>query len=799
MKISLEWLSEFITWTETDPQIIADRLTLCTAEVEEIEEQGALLRDCCVGKILQLSKHPDADRLSVVEVETDRGKKTIVCGGTNLREGMLVAVAHPGATVRHGAELVKLQLVKIRGVQSEGMLCAAEELDLAELFPTRPEDGERPVIDLEKCEMRNAKCEMGAPLREVLGLTDTVLTINNTAITMRPDLFSHLGIARECVAIGLATWKKKPVFKASPFPDEASAITLHVDAPDLVPRYLACTLSLTGMGETPQWMKRRLEAVGWRSITLPVDITNYVATEIGVPLHSFDMDDIRGDVHLRLSTKGERITTLDDVERVLPDGALVLSDDAGVFDLLGIIGGLRSSTTERTRHIYLHAASLDPTTIRKTILATGHRTDAATVYEKGVPPISAEWGFFRALQLFLDLVPGARITSSLDTKGGNGVPVSSTLSLDAVRATLGADIPGTTIEGILTDLGCTVRKSKTRGVWSVLPPLWRLRDLTGAHDFIEEVGRVYGFDGIEGRMPVAEVRLSKRDHRLHHFRDALRAEGFFELVPLSFLSAAHLASCELPPEDAITVHNPLGADTRYLQPSTLPRLLEHAADNLPRADGDLLTFQWGHVFSRSVPEHMELGLLLTAAEETTLLRDPFLRLKAHLEAAFSCIGISISVQKNAHPSPHMHPGRSAHLLLGQTVVGHLFELHPIVRERTGLPFRSAAAQIDCTLLLAISPAAVTAQSVPAFPSVTYDVTVPRTQREPLHDLLHRLHRGSDLLENVSVQDLYALKHTYDPYQLTLRFVFRAPDRTLTEEEAKREHEKVLKAGGIGNG
>jgi phenylalanyl-tRNA synthetase beta chain len=333
-------------------------------------------------------------------------------------------------------------------------------------------------------------------------------------------------------------------------------------------------------------------------------------------------------------------------------------------------------------------------------------------------------------------------------------------------------------------------------VWSVLPPLWRLRDLTGTHDLIEEIGRVHGFDRIEGNMPMADVRLPQRDPRIHLLRDALKAGGFFEIVPLSFLSAAHLASCELPPDDAITVQNPLGADTRYLQPSTLPRLLEHAAANLPRTEYDLLTFQWGHVFSRSVPEHAELSMLLTAQEEPSLLHDPFLRLKAQVETALRAIHLPLTVQKTAHPLPHMHPGRAADLLIGSLVIGHLFELHPIVRERTGLPFRSAAAQIDCTCLLSIAPDTLHARVMPSFPAVTYDVTVPRTQREPLGDLLQRLQSGSPLLESVTVQDLYASKTAHDPYQLTLRFVYRSSERTLTEEEAKAAHEGVLRKGGM---
>lgn len=798
MKISLEWLTEFVTWIETDPHKIAERLTLSTAEVEEVEIQGAFLESCCVGKVLSVAKHPNADRLLVAQVETDRGIKRVVCGGTNVHGGMQVAFAHIGATVRwHGDEVVKLQPVTIRGEQSEGMICAAEELDLQEMFPSRPEDGERPIIDLGRLGARSPKPKTGVPLREALGLTDTILHINNTAITARPDLFSHLGFARECIALGLAHWKKKPAFSLPTFPDDAPGIAMKVDVKDLVPRYLACTLSITDTGETPAWMKRRLEATGWRSISLPVDITNYVSMEIGVPLHSFDTDDLRGDVHLRLSEKGERITTLDEAERELPDGAMVLSDDTGIFDLVGIMGGLRSSTKQSTRKIYLHAASLDPATIRHAIIATGHRTDAATVYEKGVPPIVTEWGFVRALKLFLELVPGATITSALDSKGGNGIPVSIPLSLDAVRGALGLDIPGKDIRDILEDLGCSVRKGRSRGDWSVIPPLWRLRDLTGVHDLVEEIGRIKGFDAVPASMPVAPLRLPKREQRIHRVRDGLKEQGYMEIVPLSFVNSAMLGACGLPVDEAVAIKNPLGAETKLLQTTTLPRLLVHATENITRTNDDLRTFQWSQVFAKEKPGRLEMGLLLAAKEETDLLTDPFLRLKQETLTALGDSGFPCSVVKTAEPPSFAHPGRCADILLGKRTVGRVFEIHPVVRARFDLPHRAAAALLDVEMLTAHASAPALAHSVPAFPAVEYDVTVERTLGEPLENLLQKLRGSHALLEKIAVRDLFAgNKLGKDRYNLTLRFTYRSKERTLTEDEAKAAHETVLASAGI---
>ncbi|MDD5751903.1 MAG: phenylalanine--tRNA ligase subunit beta, partial [Candidatus Peribacteraceae bacterium] len=614
MKISLEWLSDFITWKEKDPQIIADRLTGATGEVEAIIRQGAQLQKCCVGKVLTLAKHPGADRLSLCDVQTDQGVKRVVCGGTNLRQGMRVAFAHVGAQVQwHGEETVTLQKTTIRGEESEGMICAADELGLAALFPACTGHS---IIDL-----GDGGEGVGQELRSYLGLNDTVLHIDNHAITHRPDLFSHIGMARECVALGLATWKKTQSSKKPAFPKTALPFVIVAEQKKLAPRYCGCTLSFAALGETPAWMKRRLEAVGLRSLNLPVDITNYVTVELGMPLHSFDIDDLQGDIHIRASREGETIKTLDDVDRVLPAGAVVMNDDRGIFDLMGIMGGLRSSTQEKTRHIYLHSPVVDPVAIRTGVVGTGHRTDAATIYEKSVPPVMAEQGLFRALELFLSLVPGAQITSKLVSWGTDGAPRPIPFSAKDASRMLGVEIPEKTSKKILTDLGFKVARS------SVTPPLWRIKDVTGPHDLTEEVGRIYGYDRIVPAIPEATVAAPPRDHRLDQVRGHLAAQGFIEVLPLSLLGPDLLKQCRLPVDGAVEVLNALGEELSLLQPSTLPRLLEHAGHNMLAVEDQLRTFTCAHVFPKHDEEHVECGMLVAARREGSLKESPFLVLK----------------------------------------------------------------------------------------------------------------------------------------------------------------------------
>lgn len=786
MKISLDWLSDFVTWKETDPRVIADRLTAASGEVEEIEEQGRQLDGCCVGKVLSLERHPNADRLSLCDVKTDKGTKRVVCGGTNLRKGMRVAFAHVGTAVKwHGEGMVTLAKTSIRGQESEGMICAASELQLESLFPST---GERDIIDL-----GDGDEGVGRPLRSFLGLTDTVLHVDNHALTNRPDLFSHVGFARECVALGLARWKAPTKRKAPAFPKAPLPFGLVLEEKRLIPRYCACTLSVAGLGRTPDWMKRRLEATGWRSISLPIDITNYVMMETGMPLHSFDAADIRGTVHMRTAKEGERITTLDGVDRPLCPGALIMEDDEGIFDLLGIMGGLRGSTKETTRSLWLHSAIVDAANTRRTVIAMGHRTDAATVYEKGVPPVLAKEGFLRALELFLELVPGATITSKLQTWGTDGSPKAISFSAKEASRLLGTDVRDATAKKILSDLGFHV------GRGAVTPPLWRIKDVTGPHDLAEEVGRIIGYDRITPVMPTADVRLPAREKRVHQLRDSLKERRFLEIVPLSFVGPALLEKCRLDPKDAFAVLNSLGEELSLIQTSTLPRLLEHAAENMLRVEDAVRTFTCAHVADMREGEWTECGILIAERRRHPLGATPFLALKQLVTEQLKGGNSAVEVRTASAVPPFGHPGRSADLLIDGKPAGIVCELHPEIAAAFGLPGRAAVALLDLTAILSFPPKDVVYQPLPQFPAITYDLTVTLDASKSSAEFLEKVRKSSPLLTDVSVVDLYeGAPLAKGQYNLTVRCTYRASDRTLTEEEVKKEQEKIgLGVGGRG--
>ncbi len=808
MKISLNWLSDFVDLTVTDPQEIARRITAGVAEVDDLEIQGALLDRCVVGKIVSLRKHPGADRLSLAEVLTDEGPKPVVCGGTNLRVGMRVAFAHVGARVRwHGDEMVTLTRAKIRGEDSQGMICAAEELDLAARFPAKKDDGDRPIVDL-----GDGDDGVGIPLKEYLGLRDVVLHIDNHAITHRADLFSHAGFAREFVALGLATWKKQKKSAPIPYGKGALPFTFVIERKDLIPHYCAVAIAIDGPGETPSWMKERLAATGWRSINLPIDITNYVATEQGMPLHAFDAGDIRGAVHARTAEQGEEIVTLDKEKRALPKGAIVMNDDEGIFDLLGIMGGLRSSTKDTTRLVYLHAAIADPSAIRRTVIATGHRTDAATVYEKGIPREAALRGLERAVRLFLELVPGAKVVSKLEMVGPVDKEKTIDFPLSLAERILGMSVDTAHATKALEDLGFTVKTKKGKiPTLTVTVPTFRLGDIRTGHDLVEEIGRIIGYDAVTPALPEASIRPAKRETRIHRIRDELRLLGYSEIVPLSLTSKATLERAGFDPHQAIAIQNPLSEEWAVLHTSTAPALLEHAQRNVLLAGSRLQTFHIANVFRKGELEKTELSLLFAdlVSADISVREEPLLLVKRHVASVLSRLGLAADVSTGGRAPSSSHPGRFAELFVhahrrpgeaetASQPVGWVYEVHPEIRKIFDLRGRAAIATIDLSALLSLPGNATAAiASVPQFPAVTYDVTLALSHREQAGPMLRQLRQADSLLENVEVVDLYSGKPMEKgQFTLTLRFTYRASDRTLTEDEAKKAHDKVLKAANL---
>jgi phenylalanyl-tRNA synthetase beta chain len=780
MKISRDWLGDYLDWIEADPATIAERITRGMGEVDEVEEQGALMENCCVGKVLTLEKHPNADKLSVCTVQTDQGVKTVVCGGTNLKKDMLIAFAHVGATVKAGGEeMLTLKKVSIRGQESEGMICAAEEVEIETMFPSTPEDGNRPIANLTA-----GNYKPGTPLRKALGLTDVIFHIDNHAITNRPDLFSHTGVARELVAMGLAKWKKQPKMPAVKLPKKSAPFTIHNEVKDLVPYYEACLLNVDGSCPSPEWMQRRLAATGWRPINLMVDVTNYVLMETGMPLHAFDADDFRGDLHIRKAKKGEKITTLDKATRELPEGALVISDKEGIFDLLGVMGGLRTSNKPSTRNIFLQAGIVEPVSVRKTVIAMGHRTDAATVYEKGVMPVTAATGLRRAIELLMELSPSCTAVATVQW-GKQVTPKAVKTKIERLQSLLGMPIPAPKVKKILSDLGCDV-KGTTASI-TITPPLWR-RDITHEQDVAEEVARIFGYANLTPTMPNASIMPPERDHRVNMIRDGLKEERATELLHLAFTSPAQLKKIGFDLGKSVAIENPIGEEVSRMRVSLVPSLLETAGREVSRGESLMLkVFEHGHTFAPK-SETDELAYVVAAKGKTTIKDEPMLVAKADLTRALQKAGYVLSFAQTSDNLPtYAHAGRSAVISCQGKTVGLLTEVQPEVRRAFDLPGRTAVATLDLGVLKKLEPFVAIATPLPAFPSVELDETIapPKTAYA---QLMQKLKKIDPLLKAIETVDLYedATRKT-----MTFRFTYRADDRTLTQAEVEGIHAKVL--------
>lgn len=779
MKISLNWLGDYIDLTEKDHEKIKDIITANSAEVETMERQGDHLENVIVGKVLELKKHPNADRLTLAIVSDGSEKYNVVCGGSNLKENMLVAYAKLGAVVKwHGSEVMKLEKAKIRGEESFGMICSDEELGLEEMFP-RKHDHE--IIDLTHLNLK-----VGAPLAKALDLDDVVLDVDNHAITNRADLFSHRGFAREFIANELGKWKKQKEFKmptsGSPMP-----VSIDIKDKDVCSRYTAVYMTGIEVGESPDWMKKRLSACGVRPISNMVDITNYVMLELGMPLHAFDVDQVKGKKWtMRKSKKGEKVVTLDEQEHKLMDDAIVLDDGNGIFDLCGIMGGYTSGINEKTEKILLHSPVYHPTLIRRAMRGLGHISDASIIYEKGVDTELSMLGLSRAVELILELCPNAKVASEVvDIQNSKPEKREINLRTSQVSRLVGIEIEDKRIEKILDDLGFEYTKSKDGHKVNV--PSYRLGDVEREADLIEEIARIYGYDNVPNITPIVSidpVPTNKRRALEKQCRDDLVSFGFDEVYTYAFLGPELLGKCEMSPnKEMIEVLNPISGDMSLMRQSLLPRVLETVAENL-RYSNNFKIFELNPTyFKTSEDKHEEKSSLAIAT-----VNEDFRVLQGVLEA------VAFTVLPAKNNDPQNHPGREADLVIRGQRVGKLAEVHPQVLKNFDIKAKVVTAIIDLEAIHALNlDLWPKYKEFSKFPSVKLDISIAIPKKDLAADY-HKSIKAVDkkLITNVQLIDEYTgEKISEDKRALTYSITYQAEDRTLTEDEVGNIHKQVV--------
>jgi len=466
MNISLNWIKQYIDLPKTvKPEELGLKLTMATVEVEEVINQAAKLENVVVGKIVKIENHPNADRLRLVEVDIKSRKVKVVCGGTNLVENMKVALALPGARVLwHGeGEPVILEKTKVRGEESEGMICASDELGLGGLFPEK-ESGE--IVDL-----TNINCEIGSNLAEALSLDDAIYDIDNKSVTNRPDLWGHYGMAREIAAIydlKLKDYSVKNITEGKEL-----KLAVKVEDEEACPRYMAVAMRGIKIGPSPEWLQKHLLAIGQKPINNVVDVTNYVMYDLGQPLHAFSGDKIvDSNIVVRKALSGEKITTLDGVERQLTSDDLVIATEGRAVALAGVMGNANSQIEDNSETIILESANFSPVTIRKTSDRLGLRTEASIRFEKSLDPHLTELALKKAVNLLQEMMPEVSVASAVidvDNYEDKSEPII--IDFDFINHRIGTDLGQEKIINILTSLGFGVKATKKN--MKVVIPSWR--------------------------------------------------------------------------------------------------------------------------------------------------------------------------------------------------------------------------------------------------------------------------------------------------------------------------------------
>lgn len=781
MKTSLNWLKEYVD-IELPPEKLAEDLTIRSVEVNTIEKTNPGLEKVVVGKILKVIKHPNADKLNLVTVEVGKRKLEVVCGGSNITAksaGQKVPVAVVGTELPGG---LKIQKANIRGAESNGMLCSAEELGL-------PKQGEREILILD------SKAKVGKKVTKLLNIQDFVFDLD--VLANRPDLLSHVGVAREVAAITgkKFTAKKRAVQEE---PQHQKELKVTVKDKKLCPRYSALVISGVEIKPSLSWMVNRLEAVGFRAINNVVDLTNYIMMDQGQPLHAFDYNKVTGKTMVVRGAKpGERVKTLDGNTWTLEKGMCVIEDTKRLIDLAGIMGGANSEVSDSTKTIVLQAAVFDPITIRKTSRALGHRTDAVARYEKAVDQTQTMAILAHAYALLKEMVPSARLEQVIDLGEPKLAQKKISLEFKEVEKILGTKLPASLIISILESLAIRIL-DKTKSSVTVEAPSFR-PDLNIPEDLIEEVARIYGYNKIpetvpSGRlMPPGKPPLHDLGKEIKRF---LRGRGFNEVYNYSFLSKNLFSKVGLSAQEHIEIENPLSQDQQYLRTEHVSSLLKNVADN-QKNFSEIRLFELAEVYfpDKKTPQEPSLLSGVVAGE-----KDGFLITKGVLGQLLLELNIEFKTEilkkegKNDCLYWQMYNQKQALKFLAQNkIVATLFSVPENVLARFDLDLKVSFFTVSVENILKFRSAVKKFSSLPRYPSVMLDLAFIVDQKILYQDIEAEVKKaGKPLLQKVELFDIYTGKQIMaNKKSLAMHLVYRSNERTLSLEEAQAIHSKII--------
>ncbi len=781
-ELSLEWLKEFVELTVSDIEL-ARRLSLTGAGVEHVYPQGTGLNHIVVGKIVALEKHPNADSLHVCQVAYgEKIPAQIVCGGSNLFIGQLVALALVGARVKwHGeGELVEITNATLRGVASGGMICAASEIGLGELFSAA---GDHEILDVS---FLGATVKIGESIAAALGLLDTVFDIEAT--TNRPDLMSVRGVAREAVAAGAAKFKKRVEAK---LPKIGGALVVEVEEKKLCPQYIGVQIDGVNVGVSPWWLVRRLNAAGVRPVNTIVDITNFVRLEMGQPMHAFDAERVNKKIVVRRAHDAELFLALDGSEHKLTHDMLVVADTDRPLAIAGVMGGKESGVFKTTTSVILEAAAFDSVSIRRTARTLNLYSDSQLLFEKGLSHAAPEFAMARAIELVLHLA-GGKVVATKEAAIEKYKPRNLVFDFSTVEKFVGAKIPATEMKRILVSLGFVIKGVGTKVKIEI--PWWRDHDIETPVDFIEEIARVYGYHNLPAHMPSGALTGRPVNAVLTHeknVRNFFATHGFNETYTYSFVSEQMLEQSMMKKADIIKILNPLSSDFTCMRPSLTASMLTVIAENEPNFSVGKI-FEVSNVYTPNSGERpreeLRLCALVWAPQKNG---EQFFDLKGVVEQLFCEWGIAHVFDSGTLTTNDLfHPGRTVQI----KNVGILGEVHPIILKNFGITGRVALFDCSVEQLRLHQVHTKTFKPAPTFPPVKRDIALVVNEDVAYHSITELLETFDPKLSAFELFDVFRGGSLgVNKKSFAFHLTYSLFNRTLTAEEIDELHAKLIEA------
>ncbi|MBU1126403.1 phenylalanine--tRNA ligase subunit beta [Patescibacteria group bacterium] len=778
--VSYNWIKEYLK-TNLSPEEFAKEMSAKSMSVETIDRLRDRFANMVVGVVKELKAHPGADKLRLAEVDIGREVVEIVCGGKNLAIGMRVLVALPGAQVRwHGeGELITLEKATIRGVESFGMICAPSEVGFDKAYC--PEGG---IWDLS--ELTEAK--PGTDFVGALDMDDVIFDMEVTS--NRPDAMCIVGLAREAAAATGDNFE----FDLPLLPEASGDKKLEVNVKDsdLCPRYMAVVIDGVRVGPSPAWLQKKLLLAGHRPINNIVDITNYILHEYGQPLHTFDYTKLTDqEINIRRAKDGEKFLALDEKEYELTSDNLVIADSTRPVAVAGVMGGQDSGTWDGTTTIVFEAATFDPVSVRRTSRALNLYSDSQLLFEKGLSSQSPAIALAKAIELTLELAGGQVASRIFDEQKEDYKPLIFDVRPDKIRQRIGVEISDEEIERILTTLGFTLDKVEDH--YRATVPFWRDHDIEDEVDFSEEVARMYGYDNLPSVLPSSPPPITMEEPSVfweHWFKNKLSSAGYTEFYSYSFVSARDLEKYDLDPAEAVSLFNPLSSDLTHMRTSLMPSLLSSIELNQREVSQDQV-FELSRIYLRQENDLPDERLNLTISHfGINDIEQALLKLKGVLEMIADQTGFDLSFER-VEDNIKWHPTRSAKILADGQEIGMLGQVAEAYTKAFGIDRPVAAVEIDLEKLIPRLKLTRHYQPIPEYPAIVRDIAVGVEEKTAFFEIAETIKEQSPMIESVMMVEVYrgpGLAH--DVKSLTLSITLRAPNRTLSSEDADEVMNRV---------